>query len=160
MSQAFPSLLSLPPKRAKSFSLFRAWLKCHPLWEAFSYPSSKENSHPSCWLPQLRIHSLECSGAESIISTWSLGALIDISKTEASHLYLSGSVLGKFKKRRCKVLIHSADTQSVPNKRCLELQVQPANPAGCRRDVSGTFQSSLQLFPGVLRFPPRDTASP
>ena len=96
VSQVFPFFLSLPPKRAKSCSLFRAWLKCQPLWEAFPYPSSKENNHPSCWLPQLRIHSLERSGAESVISTWSLGALMY--KTEASHLYLSGRVLGNSSK--------------------------------------------------------------
>lgn len=46
-----PGHMPLPsPKIAKSCSLFRAELKCHLPWEGFPRPSSKENSHPSCWL--------------------------------------------------------------------------------------------------------------
>lgn len=133
-----------PPPRAKSCSLFRARLKCHPLWEAFPCPSSKENNHPSCWLPQPRTHSQECCGAESVTPSRSLRAIIY--KMEASHLYLRGRVLEEFKKRRCKAPKHSADTQSVPNKRYVKLQVPPAEPAVGRKDVSGTFPLFYQLF--------------
>lgn len=156
-SHALPSL-SLPPKRAKFCSLFRAQLKCHVLWESFPCPSSKENNHPSCWRPQPRTHCQESCRAESVISPLSLSAVIY--KMEANHFNLRERVLEEFSKRghikpltQCGHTVHAQQSlvensilasQSCPEQEgCIRHAFHPSIPALFRGSSGSLFSGTL-----------------